>query len=83
MVRANVETQLSNLCGHPVVAAAIAAGRLSVHGWVYDIASGSIVAFDGTSKSFLALDKHRDVHATPIKICAPEESSARDSLAEP
>jgi carbonic anhydrase len=39
---ANVLLQLDHLRNHPAVAAALARGALSIHGWVYDIASGSI-----------------------------------------
>jgi carbonic anhydrase len=39
---ANVLLQLDHLRNHPSVAAALALGTLAIHGWVYDIAGGSI-----------------------------------------
>ena len=43
-VDANVLVQLENLRAHPCVAEALAAGRVKLHGWVYDIASGRLFA---------------------------------------
>ncbi len=46
MVRENVIAQLANLQTHPSVRLALEEGRIAWHGWVYDIESGSIAAFD-------------------------------------
>ncbi|MFJ9410224.1 carbonic anhydrase [Streptomyces sp. NPDC101393] len=42
LVRANVSAQLRNLAGHPSVARALSAGQLTLHGWVFDIATGTV-----------------------------------------
>ncbi|MFF9479582.1 carbonic anhydrase [Streptomyces sp. NPDC014733] len=42
LVWANVSAQLRNLATHPSVARALAERRLTLHGWVFDIASGSV-----------------------------------------
>jgi carbonic anhydrase len=42
----NVLTQIENLQTHPAVAVAMAKEALSVHAWVYDIASGDVLAYD-------------------------------------
>lgn len=42
LVRQNVRAQLTNLATHPSVARAVAEGGLTMHGWVYDIASGHV-----------------------------------------
>jgi carbonic anhydrase len=42
LVRRNVLAQLANLVTHPSVARALAEGTLTLHGWVYDIATGAI-----------------------------------------
>ncbi|MEU3708641.1 carbonic anhydrase [Streptomyces catenulae] len=42
LVWANVSAQLRNLATHPSVAQALAERRLTLHGWVFDIASGSV-----------------------------------------
>ena len=64
MVRENVIAQLNNLKTHPSVALALAQGRLTLHGWVYDIESGSIDALDSTTRQFVSLAEHPDVAAT-------------------
>ncbi|BDC44053.1 carbonic anhydrase [Paraburkholderia steynii] len=64
MVRENVIAQLNNLKTHPSVALALAQGRLKLHGWVYDIESGSIDALDSTTRQFVSLAEHPDVNAT-------------------
>ena len=42
LVRGNVRAQLANLATHPSVARALAEHRLTLHGWVYDIPTGSV-----------------------------------------
>jgi carbonic anhydrase len=64
MVRENVIAQFNNLKTHPSVALALAQGRLKLHGWVYDIESGSIDALDSTTRQFVSLAEHPDVNAT-------------------
>ncbi len=46
LVEQNVRTQLAHLRTHPSVAARLATGGLTLHGWVYGIGSGSISALD-------------------------------------
>ncbi|MFG3283753.1 carbonic anhydrase [Streptomyces sp. NPDC048111] len=42
LVRGNVRAQLANLATHPSVARAVARRRLTLHGWVYDIPTGTV-----------------------------------------
>ncbi|MER8233211.1 carbonic anhydrase [Streptomyces sp. NPDC094049] len=42
LVRENVLAQLANLATHPSVARALAAKSVTLHGWVYDIPSGTV-----------------------------------------
>jgi carbonic anhydrase len=51
-VDANVLVQLENLRTHPSVAEALAAERIKLHGWVYDIASGNVRAYNEAWKQF-------------------------------
>ncbi|MCD9145660.1 carbonic anhydrase [Streptomyces albireticuli] len=55
LVRDNVLAQLANLVTHPSVARALARGTLSLHGWVYDIGSGTVEELDAASGRFTAL----------------------------
>jgi carbonic anhydrase len=54
-VEVNVLVQLNNLRGHPSVAKALAKGQIELHGWVYDIASGNVRAYDEQWNQFAAL----------------------------
>jgi carbonic anhydrase len=51
-VDANVLVQLENLRTHPSVIEALAAERIKLHGWVYDIASGDVRAYNEAWKQF-------------------------------
>jgi len=65
MVRENVIAQLTNIKTHPSVALALSQGKVKLHGWVYDIASGSIDALDGNTRQFVSLATNPQVTATP------------------
>ena len=53
----NVILQLQHLKTHPSVAARLAKGDLVLHGWVYDIKTGDVVAWDEAENKFVAVDK--------------------------
>lgn len=63
MVRENVIAQLANIQTHPSVRLALEEGRVALHGWIYDIASGLIEAFDGSRGAFVSLADNLDVQA--------------------
>jgi carbonic anhydrase len=54
-IEANIIVQLDHLRTHPCVAEAVAAGRLTLHGWVYDIASGDVRTYDESWRQFAPL----------------------------
>ncbi|MBV6320708.1 carbonic anhydrase [Duganella violaceipulchra] len=70
MVRENVIAQLVNIRTHPSVALALEQGRLNLHGWVYDIETGSIVALDGETNSFVPLAEFPQTRAMQAKHSA-------------
>ncbi|WP_288129704.1 carbonic anhydrase [Microbulbifer sp.] len=63
MVRENVIAQLANIQTHPSVRLALDEGRVTLHGWIYDIESGRIDAFDGSTGDFVSLADNPQVHA--------------------
>ena len=65
LVRENVIAQLANIRTHPSVALAISQGRLSLHGWIYDIERGTIDVLDGKTQSFVPLAGHTQANAMP------------------
>lgn len=42
LIACNVEAQVENLLSHPVVEDAVKSGKLSLHGWVYNIGTGEV-----------------------------------------
>ncbi len=61
----NVVAQLNHLSTHPSVAAKLASGQLFIHGWVYDIETSAIRAYDAERGTFLPLDGEVVPMATP------------------
>ncbi|MGP8271506.1 MAG: carbonic anhydrase [Terracidiphilus sp.] len=55
LIRGNVVAQLKNLQAQPTVAREVGLGRLTVHGWYYDILSGRIEKYDEGLGRFVAL----------------------------
>ncbi|MFG2395911.1 carbonic anhydrase [Streptomyces lydicus] len=50
LVRANVAAQLANLATHPSVARAQAEGNVRLHGWVFDIPTGTVEEVDDATR---------------------------------
>ncbi len=51
----NVTQQLCNLRTYGFIEEAVTAGRLQLHGWVYDIGTGAVAALDTQQERFTAL----------------------------
>ncbi|TWH76252.1 carbonic anhydrase [Azomonas agilis] len=70
----NVIAQLNHLLTHPSVAARVASGQLFIHGWVYNIETSEIVAYDAELGRFLPLDGEVVPTATPRpRFTAPDK----------
>ncbi len=71
----NVIVQLANLRTHPSVAAALAKGELRLHGWFFEIETGTLLAYDGEAGRFVPLG-HDDglpvAEAPAPRVAAPE-----------
>jgi carbonic anhydrase len=61
----NVVAQLNHLCTHPSVAARLANGQLFIHGWVYDIETCDIRAYDAERGEFRLIGEGPVPMATP------------------
>lgn len=68
MVRENVIAQLANIQTHPSVRLALEEGRMTLHGWIYDIESGRIDAFDGSTGAFVSLADNPEVNAVSSQV---------------
>jgi carbonic anhydrase len=69
----NVIAQINHLRTHPSVAAAMAQGRLTLHGWFFEIETCSILALDGATGRFISVEDG----AMPIAVAGrtPAEAS--------
>jgi len=56
LIEQNVLLQLEHLKTHPTVAARLEAGDLQLHGWVYDIKTGGMTAYDAAQDKFILVD---------------------------
>lgn len=63
----NVVVQLTHLRTHPSVAAGIARGELTLHGWYFDIHAGEVLALDGDTGHFRPIEHDRPV---PVALAA-------------
>jgi carbonic anhydrase len=61
----NVVAQLAHLHTHPSVAARVARGKISLHGWVYHIRTGQIDAWEPERGRFVPIHQYSMTTATP------------------
>ena len=71
LLEQNVILQLKHLRTHPSVAAKLAKGDVELHGWVYDIRTGAVSAWDEDADVFLPVDQH---YASEIAALAVGEA---------
>jgi carbonic anhydrase len=57
LLEQNVILQLQHLRTHPSVAAKLAKGSIRLHGWVYDIKTGGVGAYDEARDAFVPVDR--------------------------
>tara|TARA_B100000678_G_scaffold53809_2_gene43055 strand:+ start:12780 stop:13448 length:669 start_codon:yes stop_codon:yes gene_type:complete len=57
LLEENVKLQLQHLRTHPSVMRKMAQGSLTLHGWVYDIQTGRVTAWDETDGRFEPVDE--------------------------
>jgi carbonic anhydrase len=74
----NVVAQLAHLRTHPSVAAGIARGEISLHGWFVDIHAGQVLGLDGESGQFVPL---REDAPLPVALPAGRRLAADFPLA--
>lgn len=58
VIKENVLLQIAHLKTHPYVAARLAMGETEIHGWVYDIRTGDVLAFDEKANAFIPVAEH-------------------------
>jgi carbonic anhydrase len=60
-IKENVLVQLDNLRTYPKVAALMAKGELTLHGWIYEIENGQILAYDPQTSHFVSIISRQDL----------------------
>ncbi len=58
LIEQNVILQIQHLATHPYIAARLATDQIHLHGWVYDIGTGAIRAWDAGADAFVPLTEH-------------------------
>lgn len=69
----NVVAQINHLRTHPSVAAALAKGALSLHGWFFDIETGGVLALNGETGQF---EQVGDREVLPVAVPAARRIAA-------
>ncbi len=64
-IQENVLVQLENLRTHPAVAAALASDHLKLHGWVYKIETGQVLAYAPEVGRFVSLTERMSARVAP------------------
>jgi carbonic anhydrase len=57
LLEQNVILQMQHLRTHPTVAVALASKAVELHGWVYDIKTGAVSAYDEASESWSSVEE--------------------------
>lgn len=57
LLEQNVMLQLQHIRTHPSVAARLASGEVTLHGWVYDIKTGAVSALDEAGNRFVPVSE--------------------------
>jgi carbonic anhydrase len=75
-IKENVLVQLDNLRTYPKIAALTAKGALILHGWIYEIESGQILAYDPQVSRFvpICLAGEHGAHGLPSSSAAGDQS---------
>ncbi len=78
LAKENVVVQINHLRTHPSVAAGLATGKLTLHGWLFELEHGAVLAYDGDTGLFSPMDDDMP----PVAV-APRSgaASAAQSLA--
>lgn len=62
LIEQNVILQLQHLRTHPSVATRLARRDLELHGWVYDIRTGKVDAYDAAAEAFVPVNQRYGAH---------------------
>jgi carbonic anhydrase len=72
-VREHVLVQIENLQTHPAVAVKLQRGELTLHGWVYQMETGEVLAYSSDDGNFTALTSLSQQDAERRKVDNPRQ----------
>ena len=76
----NVVAQIQHLRTHPAVATGLATGALTLHGWLFEIEYGRVLAYDGEAQHFVTIDND----TPPVAVArVPARSATPKPLLRP
>lgn len=83
LVGENVLLQLQHLRTHPSVAAALATGKLRLHGWIYNIGDGRVQAYDERAQRFGPIEEvHGELLGTAFEKVVDHPAPATPGIAK-
>jgi carbonic anhydrase len=68
LLEQNVILQLQHLKTHPTVAVALAQKAVMLHGWVYDIKTGQVAAYDETTQTWQSVEERYGAELDPATL---------------
>lgn len=68
LLEQNVILQLQHLKTHPTVAVALAQKAVQLHGWVYDIKTGAVSAFDELNHTWVPIEDRYAAEAAKVAV---------------
>lgn len=80
LTQENVLVQIEHLRTHPAVAAALAAGELKLHAWVYKMETGEVFTYDPASGQYIPLARPEGVVAPTNPVTRNGANGVRSSL---
>jgi carbonic anhydrase len=73
LVAENVVTQIDNLRTYPVIRSKLFKGDLAIHGWIYKIETGEVLAYDAENHAFMPPhSKLAEVNASKHVYVSPQ-----------
>jgi carbonic anhydrase len=81
-VQEHVLMQIENLQTHPSIAAKLQRGELTLHGWVYGLATGQIHAFNSETGAFVPLGEEIAKAGIPAPLRKRAKKSSRKKPAK-
>ncbi len=75
----NVLTQIDHLKTYPLVRSRLYQGRLNIYGWVYNLETGEVLAYDSVSHSYVP-PQHQLVEDLPEPSLPTDISDPLDSM---